>query len=132
MDARIQQITLVVKSKADALEFYTEKVGFEKKTDVTDHGYRYVTVGPKGQDVELSLWEIGSPDAIGWSKDWKPRSAPPIFLVVDDCRKAFAELKAKGVHFREEPKEYPWGVWAIFSDPDGNLFQINQFSRRSP
>lgn len=132
MSTRIQAISLVVKNKAGALEFYTERVGFEKKADVTNHGYRYVTVGPKGQDLELALWEVGSPDPAGWSQNWKPGSAPPVTLRVDDCRKTFEELKSKGVEFKQEPQENPWGVTATFSDPDGNLFSINQFRQRMP
>jgi uncharacterized glyoxalase superfamily protein PhnB len=116
--------------KEAALKFYMEKVGFEKKTDVTNFGYRYVTVGPKGQDLELALWQVGSPDPVGWSKNWKAGNAPPIDIRVDDCRKTFAELKSKGVEFRQELQEQPWGVSATFSDPDGNLFSINQLPRQ--
>lgn len=125
MDTRIQAISLVVKNRAEALELYTEKVGFEKKIDVTNYGHGYVTVGPKGQDLELTLWQTGSPDPTGWSKNWKAGNAPPINFRVDDCRKMFT--KSKGVEFRQELKENPWGVTATFSDPDGNLFSINQF-----
>jgi predicted enzyme related to lactoylglutathione lyase len=127
MDARITQFTLVVENQAEALAFYTSKVGFEKKTDFTPPGgYRWVTVGPKGQDLELALFQVGTPDPNHWSSDWHPGRGPPIILRVDDCRRAFADLKARGVEFRQELKEYPWGVSATFSDPDGNLFSINQ------
>ncbi len=121
---KIESVSLIVKDKAKALEFYTEKVGFEKRTDVTNYGYRWVTVGPRGQDLQLELWQVGSPDPTGWSKNWKPGNTPPIVLLVDDCYKMFAELKAKGVEFRRELEEYPQGVSATFSDPDGNLFTI--------
>ncbi|MDG6901785.1 MAG: VOC family protein [Nitrososphaerota archaeon] len=126
MTMRITQITIVVKDQAASLEFFTSKVGFEKKTDVTPPGsYRWVTVGPKGQDLELALWQSGSPDPNGWSKDWKP-GGPPMVLWVDDCRKAFAEMKAKGVRFVQEPYEVPWGTSATFADPDGNMFSLHQ------
>lgn len=133
MEARITQFTLIVKNQVAALDFYTTKVGFEKKTDVTPPGsYRWVTVGPKGQDLELALWQIGSPDPNGWSRDWKP-GGPPVVLRVDDCRKTFAEMKSRGVQFKEaEPSELPWGVSATFSDPDGNLFSINQLPQKGP
>ena len=46
---------------------------------------------------------------------------------VDDCKKAFAEMKSRGVQFKQaRPEELPWGVSATFSDSDGNLFSINQ------
>lgn len=121
---KIESTSLIVKDKAEALKFYTEKVGFEKKVDVTNHGYRWVTVGPKGQDMQLELWQVGSLDPTGRSKNWKPGNAPPIVLLMDDCYKTYAELKAKGVEFTRELEEYPQGVSATFSDPDGNLFTI--------
>ena len=126
MDSKITQFTLVVKNQAEALEFYTKKVGFEKKTDFTPPGsYRWVTVGPKGQELELALYQDDFPDR--WRMKWKPGANPPIVMRVDDCRKAFAELKSRGVEFKQaEPEEYPWGISATFSDPDGNLFSINQ------
>ena len=128
MNGRVSQITLVVKDQEAALDFYTKKVGFEKKTDLTPPGRaRWVTVSPPGQELELALFQAGTPDANGWSSNWKPGTAPPIVLRVDDCRKEFGEMKARGVKFTQpQPEEYPWGISATFSDPDGNLFSMNQ------
>lgn len=130
MDGRIGSISLVVSNKARSLEFFTEKVGLEKKTDVTaPGGYRYVTVGPKGQDLELALFEIGSrpaPEQEELSKRWAPGTAPPIVVIVADCRETHAELAARGVTFLQPPVDHPWGTAATFSDPDGNLFTLSQ------
>ena len=128
MEAKIHQLILIVKNQADALKFYTEKVGFEKKTDFTPpQGYRWVTVGPKDQDIEIALLKEGTPDANGWSKEWKAGKGAPITIRVKDCRTDFEELKSRGVKFfHEKPDEYPWGISATFADPDGNLFSINE------
>ncbi|MDA4123354.1 MAG: VOC family protein, partial [Thaumarchaeota archaeon] len=129
MSLKITQFTLIVKDQTAALEFYTEKVGFEKKTDYTPPGgYRWVTVGPKGQELELALFQAGTNDANGWSKNWQPGNNPPIVLRVDDCKKAYTEMKSRGVQFvqKDKPDEYAWGISATFADPDGNLFSINQ------
>jgi predicted enzyme related to lactoylglutathione lyase len=125
---KIAQFTLVVKNQQAALDFYTKKVGFEKKTDYTPPGsYRWVTVGPEGQYLELALFEAGTNDPNGWSKNWRPGGNPPIVINVEDCRKTFDELKSRGVPFQQEkPNEYAWGISAWFSDPDGNMFSINQ------
>lgn len=128
MNPRIGQVTLVVKNQAEALEFYTKKVGFEKKTDVTPPGsYRWVTVGPSGHDLEVALWQMGSPDPNGYSKNWRP-GGPPMIIRVDDCRKTFAEMKSRGVKFdQDEPYVAPWGaISCSFTDPDGNRFGIQQ------
>lgn len=130
MEGRITQVTLVVRDQAAALDFYTKKVGFEVKTDMTrPGGYRWVTVGPRGQDLELALFALGSatdPEQQAWSKSWAPGTGPPIVLRVADCRATYEELKARGVKFPQPPKDYPWGTAATFADPDGNLFSLSQ------
>jgi predicted enzyme related to lactoylglutathione lyase len=130
MDGKVVQITLVVSDQTRSLAFFTEKVGFEKKTDVTPPGgHRWVTVGPKGQDLEMALFEQGSavdPQQQAWSKHWSPGKSPPIVLRVSDCRKAYQELSGRGVEFPQPPADYPWGTAATFRDPDGNLFSISQ------
>jgi catechol 2,3-dioxygenase-like lactoylglutathione lyase family enzyme len=133
MEAKVAVITLVVENQEAALKFYTEKVGFEKKTDYTPPGNnRWVTVAPKGQDLEFALFQAGSNDPNGWSNNWHPGNNPPIVLRVGDCKKVFAELKARGVEFKQaQPEEYAWGISATFADPDGNLFSINQLPSAS-
>jgi catechol 2,3-dioxygenase-like lactoylglutathione lyase family enzyme len=130
MDGKITQITLVVTNLDRSLEFFTEKAGFEKKTDVTTPGgYRWVTVGLTGQDLELALFVMGSatdPSQRERAKNWSPARNPPIILRVPDCRKAFLEMQERGVEFPQEPIDQPWGTVATFEDPDGNLFSMNQ------
>lgn len=130
MEGRVSQIALVVSDQVKSLEFFTERVGFEKKTDVTPPGgYRWVTVGPRGQDLELALYELGSaadPQQKEWSKNWAPGRAPPIVLRVADCREVYREMSSKGVTFPQPPKDYPWGTAATFVDLDGNLFSLSQ------
>jgi len=130
MDAKISQVPIVVTDQKRALEFYTEKVGFEKKTDFTSpQGYRYVTVGPKGQPLELALWTVGSsvnPEQTEAAKQWSPGRIPPIVLLVADCRGTHQELSERGVKFLQPPMDHPWGVSATFVDPDGNLFSVSQ------
>ncbi|MGP8077886.1 MAG: VOC family protein [Thermoplasmata archaeon] len=130
MDGRISQIALVVRNQAKSLEFFTEKVGFEKKTDVAlPGGHRWVTVGPKGQDLELALFELGSPvdpEQAERSRQWAPGKGPPIVLRVTDCRRVHAELSSRGVKFPQAPNDQPWGTAATFEDLDGNLFSLSQ------
>jgi predicted enzyme related to lactoylglutathione lyase len=107
----------------EAIEFYTSKVGFDKKADYNPPGgERWVTVGPRGQDLELVLLQAG--------KNGVNNSTTHITMTVDDCKKASTELKTKGVQFKQDPLEHPYGVSAIFLDPYGNSFQINQFPQK--
>ena len=130
MDGKITHIALVVTNQTRSLEFFTEKAGFERKTDFSaSGGYRCVTVGLPGQDLEMALFEPGSaadPSQKEWSKSWSPGRAPPILLRVADCRKVHKELSGRGVEFVQAPVDHPWGTVATFKDPDGNLFSINQ------
>ncbi len=123
MNAKITHVALVVKNRDEAVEFYTRKVGFEKKADYNPPaGERWVTVGPKGQDLELVLMKA--------EKVGAKISSTHITMSVDDCKKTSAELKSRGVQFKQEPLEHPYGVSAIFVDLDGNTFQINQFPQK--
>ena len=128
LEGKVSQITLVVRNQSAALQFYTEQVGMEKRTDVRPPGRgRWVTVATPGGDLELALFEIGSavdPKQQAWSKQWAPGRAPPIVIRVPDCRKAYQELSSRGVKFPQLPEEHPWGTAATFVEPDGNLFSI--------
>jgi len=130
VDAIVQQVTLVVKDQTAALDFYVQKVSFEKKTDFTPPGgRRWVTVGPRGQNPEFALFPLGSPvnpEQKMWAQQWVPGKAPPTVLRVKDCKAIYEELRARGVEFLQPPVEYAWGTSATFVDPDGNLFSLNQ------
>jgi len=130
MEAKIQQVTIVVSDLAVAHDFYTRKVGFETKTDVrAPGGYRWVSVGPRGQELELALFQLGSavnPEQQERAREWAPGKAPPIVLRVSDCTATYEELRARGVEFLQPPVDYPWGRSVTFADPDGNLFSLNQ------
>lgn len=130
MEGKITTISIVVSNQARSLEFFTEKVGFEKKTDVNPPGAaRWVTVGLKGQDLELALLAVGArvdPSQQELAKTWTPGRTPPILLQVADCRKIHQELASRGVEFLQPPIDQPWGTVATFRDPDGNLFSMNQ------
>ena len=126
----VTHVAVVVKDQDKALDFYTQTMGFEKKADYTQPGHpRYLTVSPKGQDLEIVLWPAGA-EADRLPESHKhPGSGSRTVLQVEDCRKTFADLKAKGVRFRQpEPYGAGWGVAADLMDPDGNPFSIVQLA----
>ncbi len=136
MEAKITVISLVVADQTRALEFFTEKVGFEKRSDVhPPGGDRWVSVAPKGEALEISLWQVGSapdPSQKDAAQHWSPARSGPIQLRVADCRKLYEELHGRGVEFLQAPVDHPWGTSATFRDPDGNLFSLNQPPRSWP
>jgi len=126
---RLANVVVVVKDQAKALDYYTRVLGLEKRTDVNPPGgTRWVTVAPKGQDIEISLFPAGSyPDPKGGKTSLEPARGPAWTFRTTDCKKDFEELRSRGVKFNEQkPAEYPWGVQATFSDPDGNGFNLLQ------
>src|SRR2546428_12377675 len=95
----ITHVTIVVKDQNAALEFYTKKMGFEKKADYQNLGQpRWLTVAPNGQNVEMVLWQagIGSDPKLPASHK-KPGIGTPLELEGDDRRKNLAELYERGV-----------------------------------
>ncbi len=125
---KLTHVTIVVKDQDKALEFYTQKMGFVKRADCQLPGRpRYLTVSPDGQDVEMVLWPAGAEEERMPASHKQPGNGTRTVLLVEDCRKTFAELKKRGVHFKDaEPMVENWGVAADLTDPDGNPFTIYQ------
>jgi predicted enzyme related to lactoylglutathione lyase len=120
---KIVYISLLVSDQERALDFYTNAVGLEKRVDApTADGQRFLSVGVAGQDFELILW----PGTPGKAQPVQGRVPASYTIATDDCRKAFEELKSRGVKFETDVLEYPWGYIALFEDPDGNRLQIRQ------
>jgi uncharacterized glyoxalase superfamily protein PhnB len=127
---------LWVQDQDEALAFWTEKVGFEVRADVTmaEMGdFRWLTVGLPGQDdVSVALMAIpGEPvmDAVTQAqvKDLTAKGfAGTVFLTTDDCRADYERLVARGVDFTEAPEERPYGIDAGFRDPSGNAIRLTQ------
>ncbi len=117
---RVSTVTIAVADQDEALAWYTEKLGFEKKIDVRSPQFRWLTVAPPQQvDVEflLASW---FPDRIGKNATW--------VLSTRDCQSGYEELKDKGVEFSQKPEMRPWGIEAIFSDLYGNKYALVQES----
>jgi predicted enzyme related to lactoylglutathione lyase len=120
---RVFYTSVLVSDQDRALDFYTNVVGFEQRADnPTPDGPRFLTVGVKGQDFMLVLW----PGTPGQAQPVQGRIPASVTIETEDCRKAYEELKSRGVEFETEVLEYPWGYVALFQDPDGNRLQIRE------
>jgi predicted enzyme related to lactoylglutathione lyase len=133
---KIANAQLWVQDQEEALAFWTEKVGFEVRADVTmpEMGdFRWLTVAPPGQeDVSVVLMAIpGEPmvDKVTQAQisDLAAKGfAGTVFLNTDDCRADYERLVARGVEFSEAPEERPYGIDAGFRDPSGNAIRLTQ------
>ena len=135
---KIATAQLWVHDQQEALEFYTKKVGFEVKVDVTVPelgNFRWLTVGPAGQDdVDIVLMRVPGPPVMdAETKDqvealMSKGFAGTVFLTTEDCRASYEELSSRGVEFSEAPEERPYGIDAGFRDPSGNSLRLTQLS----
>ncbi len=135
---RIANSMLWVLDQDEALEFYTKKVGFEVRSDVTlaELGnFRWLTVGPPGQpEFSVQLMAIPAPPVMDgetaeqlrtlMAKGW----AGSIFLVTDDVQADYEQLRDRGVEFFEDPEERPYGIDCGFRDTSGNGIRLTQLS----
>ena len=125
-----------VHDQDEALAFYTEKLGWELRADVTlpEFGnYRWLTVGPPNQpDVSVLLNAIPGPPVMDEATAGQIRSLMAkgwignVLLTTDDVHGDYEELKARGVEFTESPEERPYGIDSAFRDPSGNQFRLTQ------
>jgi len=132
----IANTQLWVHDQDEALAFYTDKLGWEVRSDVTmpEMGdFRWLTVGPVGQqDFSVVLMAVpGQPVMEPETREQvlalaAKGFAGTVFVTTDDCRASYEELKARGVEFSEEPEERPYGIDAGFHDPSGNSFRLTQ------
>jgi catechol 2,3-dioxygenase-like lactoylglutathione lyase family enzyme len=122
-----------VLNQDEALQLYTEKLGFEVRDDIRVGDYRWLAVGPKGQpDLDFVLSEIkpgGQLDEEGVAHIRallaKGGYGAGVFAT-SDCRATYEELKGRGVEFLSPPEEQPYGIEAMFKDNSGNWFSLTQ------
>ena len=129
---------LWVHDQDEALRFWTEKVGFEVRTDVTldDWAFRWLTVAAPGQDVQLVLMAVPGPPVMDADTAEQVRTvmakgfAGTLFLMTDDCQKSYEDLSARGVEFSQPPTEQMYGVDCAFRDPSGNSVRLGEIYGR--
>jgi catechol 2,3-dioxygenase-like lactoylglutathione lyase family enzyme len=130
MITKLSHTTIWVLDQDDALEFYTQKLGFEVRTDATMDDFRWLTVSPPSQpDHELILLVPGPPMMDEESAEQvkalvaKGVLGPGAFET-DDCRTTYAELSDRGVNFLSEPTERFYGIEATLRDNSGSWFSM--------
>ena len=132
---RIGNAQLWVHDQDEALAFYTGKLGWEIRSDVTmqEWNFRWLVVGPVGQsDVGLVLMPVPGPPMISdhdhetLAELVAKGAGGTLFLVTDDCQASYEELLARGVEFVDPPTPQAYGIDAAFRDPSGNNFRLTQ------
>ncbi|MFB6282828.1 MAG: VOC family protein [Halobacteria archaeon] len=112
--------TVYVEDMNDALEWYTEKLGFEKMEDEETPQGRWLTVSPGNEGPNLVLMEPeeGEENRVGDSPMW--------VVSTEDCEETTKELERRGVRVIQPPVDESWGTMSIIVDLYGNPFCIGE------
>lgn len=125
---RIGLVSLVVADYDQAIDFYTQKLGFELLEDSPrEENKRWVRVAPQGAGgCELLLAQAANEEQrsrIGNQTGGRVF----LFLETDDFARDYAAMQQAGVGFTEQPRREPYGKVVVFSDPYGNLWDLIEY-----
>ena len=135
---RVANAQIWVLDQDEALEFWTKKMGWEARADITMPelgNFRWLSVGPPGQeDISVVLMAIPGPPVMDDETAQQVRElmakgfAGTVFLTTEDVHADYEELKGRGVEFVEAPEQRPYGIDSGFRDPSGNNFRLTQIT----
>jgi catechol 2,3-dioxygenase-like lactoylglutathione lyase family enzyme len=123
----LAQVALVVRDYDEAIAYYVGILGFELLEDraMPEAGKRWVSVRPRGGGCALLLARAANArqaEAIGKQSGGRVF----LFLHTDDFARDHAAWSARGVRFREAPREESYGTVAVFEDLYGNAWDLIQ------
>ena len=128
---KLKVTSIYVDDQEKALRFYTDVLGFVKKTDVTQGPYRWLTVAsaeePDG--VELQLAPNDNPAAAAYQQAMFEQSQPAAMFFVDDVQQEYDRMTALGAEFTMPPTKVTGSTIAMLKDTTGNLIQITKLDR---
>ena len=128
---KIKLTGIFVNDLDSALKFYTEVLGFIKKSDISAGNYRWLTVvSPEDKDgTELHFETKDNPAYKAYQEAIFKQNVPAANFFVDDVEKESERLKKLGVKFTMEPIKVTGSTIAVFDDTCGNLIQISKLNR---
>ena len=127
---RIKWTTLYVDDQEKALRFYTEKLGFQKKTDFSQGNYRWLTVvsAEEPNGVELVLASSSHPAGKAYQEALRALGQPAAQFLVDDVQAEHDRLVAQGVKFTMPVTSVTGSIIAALDDTCGNLIQLTHLT----
>jgi predicted enzyme related to lactoylglutathione lyase len=123
---KLKIMTLYVDDQDKALQFYTEKLGFQKKMDITSGPYRWLTVvSPEDPDgPELHLAPNVSPVAKAYQQGLRNQGTPATMFFVNDIEAEYNRLSKLGVKFTMPVRKTTGSSITMLDDTCGNLIQL--------
>jgi predicted enzyme related to lactoylglutathione lyase len=130
MRMKIKLTSIHVDDQDKALRFYTEVLGFVKKTDISAGEYRWLTVvapdEPEG--TELLLEPNDNPAAKTYQQALLQQDIPAAMFFTDDVQADYERIQARGAEFTMPPTQVTGSIIARVNDTCGNLIQLTQLS----
>jgi predicted enzyme related to lactoylglutathione lyase len=128
---KIKLTTVHVDDQEKALRFYTDVLGFVKKTDFSQGSYRWLTVvSPEDADgTELQLALNNNPAAKTYQQALFQQNQPAAMFFTDDVQADYERMKAQGAEFTMPPKDVTGSKIAMLKDTCGNIIQVTQLMR---
>jgi predicted enzyme related to lactoylglutathione lyase len=125
---KIKVTTIYVNDQDKALNFYTNALGWVKKTDVGSGGYRWLTVAsPEEPDgVELHLELNSNPAAAAYQQAMFEQGQPAVMFYVDDVQAEYDRMSPLGAKFTMPPTKVTGSTIAQVEDTVGNLIQLTK------
>ena len=125
---KIKLTSVMVADQDKALKFYTEVLGFVKKTEMPAGEFKWLTVvSPEGpDDVELVLEPNARPAAKTYQKALFEEGIPLTAFAVEDIQREYERMKKLGVVFSKEPTNAGPATVAVFEDTVGNHIMLYQ------
>ena len=128
---KIKLTSVHVDDQAKALRFYTEVLGFVKKTDFSNGPFRWLTVAsaedPDGTELQLALND--NPAARAYQQAMFQQAQPAAMFFTDDVQGDYERLKARGADFTMPPTDVTGSKIAMLNDTCGNIIQVTQLMR---
>ena len=129
---KIKLSSIYVDDQEKALHFYTEVLGFARKSDFSNGPFRWLTVSsPEEQDgTELQLALNNNPAAKTYQQAMFQQNQPAAMFFSDDVQADYERMKARGAEFTMPPMDVTASKIAMLKDTCGNLIQVTQLKRR--
>ena len=117
----------MVSDQAQAVKFYTEKIGLDIRLNVPFYGGKWIEVAPKDSESTLSIMEpnsqMMSQDELEIARKNIGRNTG-VWFFTSDIQSTYEELKSKGIDITKPEKQEWGGVMSIIKDLDGNIFTL--------
>ena len=128
---KIKLTSVYVDDQDKALRFYTEVLGFAKKTDVSQGPYRWLTVASPDEpdSTELQLALNDNPAAKAYQQAMLQQGQPAAMFYTDDVKGDYERIKARGAEFTMPPTDVTASTIAVLNDTCGNRIQLTQLAR---